>query len=201
MTEAMREGKIESFGRMRPGQALLAAGYIGLHGTAVLASERRELLEQRFAPQFVRRCQSVYAREGILAAGGVPASELGGILEPWGAASWCLDGEGGILAALWDYFEAFGLGFELELRRIPVLQETVEVCEALEINPYRLWSGGCALMTADDGAGLLYEMEKRDIPAVLLGRTTREAGRRLHNGEIHTWLDRPGPDELRKVFP
>lgn len=224
---SMRENQIESFGQMKPGQALLAAGYIGLRGTAELVRLERVRLEQRFAPQFVRRCGEAYqaylhqwmpgaeslSGQGQAACSAAPdeperqrvlermlRSERADMSGKLGASSWCPDGEGGVLAALWDYFEAFGLGFDLEFRKLPIRQETVEVCEALAVNPYRLWSGGCVLMTSDDGAGLLCELEKQGIPAVLLGRTTADRGRRLHNGEIHTYLDRPGRDELLRYI-
>ena len=38
-------------------------------------------------------------------------------------------GSGGIFAALWELLEASGLGMEIEMSRIAVQQETVEVCE------------------------------------------------------------------------
>ncbi|MBO1722878.1 hypothetical protein HJV72_19570, partial [Extibacter sp. GGCC_0201] len=72
---------------------------------------------------------------------------------------------------LWDYFDEFGLGFEMELRKLPLLQETVEVCEVFDVNPYRLQSEGCALLTAANGGALVRELEKQDIHAVVLGKT------------------------------
>ena len=103
------------------------------------------------------------------------------------------------MAALWDYFEAFDLGFEIELRRLPILQETVEVCEVFDVNPYRLQSEGCILMTAANGRVLAASLEKQGIPAVVIGRTTKSIGRRIRNGELQTFLDRPKPDELYKI--
>ena len=43
------------------------------------------------------------------------------------------------------------MGFEVDLYRIPVRQETIEVCERYELNPYRLLSSGCVLAAADNG--------------------------------------------------
>ena len=103
------------------------------------------------------------------------------------------------MAALWDYFDAFGLGFEMELRSLPILQETVEVCEVFDVNPYRLHSEGCVLMTAPSGGALTALLRKQGIPAVVIGRTTKSIGRRIYNGEIQTFLDRPKPDELYKI--
>ena len=37
--------------------------------------------------------------------------------------------EGGIFGALWEMAEASGVGLEIDLKKIPIRQETVEVCE------------------------------------------------------------------------
>lgn len=37
--------------------------------------------------------------------------------------------EGGIFGALWEMAEASGVGLEIDLKKIPLRQETVEVCE------------------------------------------------------------------------
>lgn len=210
----MREGMTEVSGVMEAGQDLVAAGYIALKGTSVIAAEREEELLARFTTQFVKRCQSLYEIRGLFQLPGISASETtegfatkgfttevsaAQVFESAGATSWCLAGEGGIMTALWDYFDGFGLGFEMELRRLPILQETVEVCEVFDVNPYRLQSEGCALLTAANGGALVSKLEKKGIHAVVLGRTQTGIKRQIYNGEIQTFLDRPKPDELYKV--
>lgn len=37
--------------------------------------------------------------------------------------------EGGIFGALWEMAEASGVGLEIDLKKIPVRQETIEICE------------------------------------------------------------------------
>ena len=98
-----------------------------------------------------------------------------------------------------EYFDFFGLGFEIGLRKLPILQETVEVCEVFDVNPYRLCSDGCILMTAENGNVLVSALEREGIPAVVIGRTTKNIGRRIYNGEVQTFLDKPKPDEIYKI--
>ena len=205
----MRAGMTELSGVMEAGQDLVAAGYIALKGTSVIAAEREEELLARFTAQYVKCCQSLYEIRGLFQLPGISASETtkgfatevsaAQVFESAGAASWCLAGEGGIMTALWDYFDGFGLGFEMELRRLPILQETVEICEVFDVNPYRLQSEGCALLTAANGGALVSRLEKKGIHAVVLGRTQTGIKRQIYNGEIQTFLDRPKPDELYKV--
>ena len=184
------ENNLRYDGVMEPDQDLVVAGSIALSGTARLTVVGSEALSKRFTRSFVKRCQEIDKTRGVKTVPGISA---------FGAASWCMVGEGGVMAALWDYFEAFDLGFEIELRRLPILQETVEVCEVFDVNPYRLQSEGCILMTAANGRVLAASLEKQGIPAVVIGRTTKSIGRRIRNGELQTFLDRPKPDELYKI--
>ena len=206
----MGAGTTAVSGIMEAGQDLVAAGYIALKGTSVIAAEKEKELLARFTAQFVKRCQSLYEIRGLFQLPGISASEItegiatevsaAQVFESSGAASWCLAGDGGIMTALWDYFDGFGLGFEMELRRLPILQETVEVCEVFDVNPYRLQSEGCALLTAANGGALVSKLEKKGIHAVVLGRTQTGIKRQIYNGGIQTFLDRPKPDELYKVL-
>lgn len=70
--------------------------------------------------------------------------------------------EGGIFGALWEMAEASGVGLEIDLKKIPVRQETIEICEFFGINPYQLISSGCMLMAAEDGNLLVRELEKAE---------------------------------------
>ena len=43
-------------------------------------------------------------------------------------------GEGGVLAALWNFSGVFHAGIDVDLRQLPMKQVTVEVCEFFELN-------------------------------------------------------------------
>ena len=60
--------------------------------------------------------------------------------------------EGGIFGALWEMGAAAGVGLEVDLKKIPIRQETVEVCEVFDINPYLLISSGSMLIGTDHGS-------------------------------------------------
>ena len=44
-----------------------------------------------------------------------------------------------------------GVGLEIDLKKIPIRQETIEICEFFDLNPYKLLSGGSLLLAAADG--------------------------------------------------
>ncbi|MGI6054725.1 MAG: hypothetical protein ACOYA8_07635 [Clostridium sp.] len=187
--------EIEIYGEMQAEQDLVAVGYVALGGTEAAARAGEELLCRRFSPVFVEQCKAVMKTRGF--------QNIPGVLQSQGAegiiSSWCFPGEGGILAALWRYFDVFELGFEMDLRRLPVLQETIEVCEVLDLNPYRLYAKGSALLTARSGAEAVLRLKGQGIYGRVVGRTRKTAARILHSGDVTSFLDRPKPDELYKI--
>ena len=72
--------------------------------------------------------------------------------------------EGGIFASLWELAERAGVGLSIDMKKLPLRQETVEVCEFSGVNPYELLSGGCLVMTTFDGPGLVAALEAEGIP-------------------------------------
>lgn len=99
------------------------------------------------------------------------------------------------MTALWELAGYYGRGMRVKLRDIPVKQETIEICEVLEINPYHLLSGGCMLLTADNGYRLCEELCELGIPATVIGRTTSDLDKAIINGDGVGFLNRPQTDE------
>ncbi|MFQ9208791.1 MAG: hydrogenase expression/formation protein HypE [Clostridium fessum] len=137
---------------MKAEQDLLAVGYTALLGTSMAAKSGEAALLNRFSARYVRECQNLYEKwnpSPLLEA--FAAHKERKVLTRLGASAWYPAGGGGVMAALWHFFDGFGLGFEMDLRKLPIRQETVEVCEVFDLNPYRLQSQGCILLTASSG--------------------------------------------------
>ena len=60
-------------------------------------------------------------------------------------------------------------GFEADLRKIPLRQEVIEVCELVDVNPYRLHAKGCILFTARNGEAAKKALEDEGIPCTVIG--------------------------------
>lgn len=176
---------------MAAGQELVAAGTVGLVGAARIARAMDKAVRERFPAWFVHEAQALDA--------GLLSLEFEDF-KAYGATECQLVAEGGIMAALWNLTGAYGLGMEAELRSIPIRQETVEICELADVNPYRLWSGGCYLLAASGGWDLARRLLKDGIPAAVIGRVTADRKRIVRNGETETFLDRPQPDEIYTII-
>lgn len=167
------------------GEEILLTKWIGLAGTAILAKKQEEVLARRLPHHLIQTAKEFQEEISVLKEGRIGAGlKVKGMHDV---------SRGGILAALWELVEETGLGLEADLKKIPIRQETVEICELLEVNPYELYGAGSLLIVTKDGSAILEELERVQIPAVRIGRITKDKARVLWNGEEKRFLDRPRP--------
>ncbi|OLA85167.1 MAG: hydrogenase maturation factor, partial [Roseburia sp. 40_7] len=141
----------------KPGMDIVMSKWAGLEGTAILAKEKREELLNRFSENFIFRAQKFDQMLSVIPEAATAVKSGVGAMHDVT--------EGGIFGALWELAEASGVGLEIELKKIPLKQETVEICEFFGINPYELISSGVMLMAAKDGNRLVMELAKENISA------------------------------------
>lgn len=175
-----------------PGQDVVISKWIGLEGTAFLAERYREKLLARYPAYLVEEAAGFHRYLSIL-------PEAATAMES-GVCAMHDASEGGIFAALWELAEQSGVGLSIDLKKLPLRQETVEVCECCGVNPYQLLSGGCLVMTTEDGPGLVDSLQARDIPAVVVGRVTDKSDRLLLNEDEVRYMDRSGSDEIYRIL-
>jgi hydrogenase maturation factor len=108
--------------------------------------------------------------------------------------------EGGIFGALWEIAAASKVGLEVDLKKILLKQETVEICEFYDLNPYMLISSGCMLMITDKANQLVDRLKAAGIAAAVIGRITEGNDRIIINEEERRYLEPPKSDELYKVM-
>lgn len=199
MAEVKRNGKEESgqkgstdINENMSGKAIVLSKWVGMDGMLQTALERREELERRFAPAFMRKVLS--HRRELFAD---PELRIGREI---GVSVMKQITRGGIFAALWELSGELGCGLELELKKIPILQETVEVCEHFRINPYQLVSAGSFLFVTEKAGILTERLRERQIVASEIGYTVKGSEKIIRNGEDVRYIDRPAPDEIFKIF-
>lgn len=188
----VKKDRILRTGGAKPGQDVVVSKWIGLEGTSILARERENLLLQKFPAYLVEEAKgfdrflSVVPEAATAIKSGVRAMHD--------------VTEGGIFGALWELAESSGVGLEIDLKKIPVKQETIEICNLLDINPYELISSGAMLMTADNGYDLVRALEKDGIHASVIGKVMNGNDRVVINEEERRFLEPPKTDALYKVL-
>ena len=175
-----------------PGQDIIVTGFIALEGTAKLAKEQWVKLSKTLPEDFLADATGFLDYLMRVPEAAVAIQH--------GATAMLTVKNGGIMTALWELAGYYGRGMRVNLRDIPVKQETIEICEVLEINPYHLLSGGCALLTADNGYRLCEELREFGFPATVVGRTTADLDKAIINGDSVGFLNRPQVDEYIRFY-
>ncbi len=174
------------------GQDIVVSKHIALEGTAMLASTRKAELSQRYPMPFIdnaagfKKYMNIRKEAEIAISAGVSAIHD--------------ISNGGIFAALWEMSEKGGCGLYVDLKKIPVRQETIEICEFFEANPYQMLSGGALLMASDNGKELAEKLMEADIPAVVIGSFKEGNDRMIINDDEERFLELPQSDEINRIL-
>lgn len=173
---------------LRAGQDVIISKWIGIEGTVRLAREHKQELVTRYPIGMID--EAIQFANYLSVVPDAAAAVKSGVCAMHDVS------RGGIFAALWEMADSAGVGLEIDLKKIPVRQETIEICEFYDLNPYELLSGGSLLMTSEDGTGLVRELEKAQIPAVIVGKTTSGNDRVILNEEERRFLEPPKMDQM-----
>lgn len=188
----VKKDKLLATGGAKPGQDIVVTKWIGLEGTSILAKEKEEELLSKFPRHLVDeakdydRMMSVIPEAAIAVKSNVSA--MHDITE------------GGVFGALWELAESAGVGLTVDLKKLPIKQTTVEICNFYDINPYELMSSGSMLMATDNGHDLVRALEEEHIHAVVVGKVTDSNDKIVINGDETRFLEPPKTDELYKAL-
>ena len=90
----------------------------------------------------------------------------------------------GVYGALWELAEAGNVGLRISHDHVPIMQETIEICEFTGDDPYRIDGCGAALFVTTDGELLSDRLYEAGFEAAVIGRTTTGHDRVIiHDGE------------------
>lgn len=188
----VKKGALVSTGGLQPGDELVMTKWAGLEGTAIIASEKAEKLQETLPKELVDTAAGFLQYLSVVPEAAVAMNT--------GVSAMHDVTEGGIFGALWEMGAASGVGITADLKKIPIRQETIEVCEVFDINPYRMMSSGSMLIGCKNGNLLVEELEKAGIPAAVIGRATDTNDRVVVNEYETRFLEPAGSDELYKIY-
>lgn len=171
---------------------IVLSGYIGMEAAGLVALQKEQELSERF-PKWLIDDVKAYKSHVSVAQAAMMATGQG--------AAFVHDvGEGGVFASLWELGQRAGSGLTIDIKKIPMRQSVVEICNHYDLNPYEILSQGCLLIVAKDGETLAEKLIEADIPAAVIGKMTDTNDRIIENGEEIRYMDLPKPDQIRKLL-
>lgn len=172
------------------GSQIVMTKWAGLEGSAVLAERCYERLRKRYPVGLIEEAAGFVRYLSVLEEAAAAVKS--------GVSALCAVAEGGVYRALWTLAERAGAGLEIDLKKIPIRQETVEICNFLDINPYELAGNGSLLCVTGQGEALALTLSRQGIPAAVIGALTKDNDRVIQNGEERRFLEPYREDGIYK---
>lgn len=185
--------------RVAVGDQILLTRGLAIEGTAILAREKWDRLQNRIDADVLGRAARFLIEPGIgvvnvaLAAANV-GEAVNAMHDPT---------EGGLATGLVELVAPAGVGLRVIRERIPVLPETNIICSVLSLDPLKLLASGALLVAvAPDGTDLVVRaIEATGAPVAVIGevRPKAEGITIVTNGKVEP-LAPAARDEIARAF-
>lgn len=173
------------------GDDLVVTKWIGLSGTALAAEYKENSLRERYPQALIDEAKGFSSLLSVLPEAQIAAKEATAMHDA---------SRSGIFGALWELAKEAGLGLTVDLKKLPLRQETVEVCDCLELNPYQIDAGGSLVIATRRGAAVVQALAAAGIEAVVVGHLQEGHDRVITNeGELR-YLEPPRTEEMQKLW-
>jgi hydrogenase maturation factor len=187
------KGKYLTAAGAKAGDKIMITKTAGIEGTAILAADREEKLRKTIRSSTLKRAREFFSMISVAKEAAI-AFKTGGVHAMHDPT------EGGIAGGIHEVADASNLGFKIFEDRIPVAKETLEICEAFEIDPAYLIASGSMLIAArkDVADDIKKNLINSGISASVVGEFLSSPADRIvkrKNG-FETELPRPTCDHL-----
>ncbi|MBS7636702.1 AIR synthase family protein [Candidatus Bathyarchaeota archaeon] len=188
------KGRYVTAGGAKPGDKLILTKSAGVEGTAILATERYDLLLNMGADDRLLKSAQKFFEKVSVVKEGITAFKTGGVNAMHDPT------EGGVLGGIHEMADASNLGVKVFEEKIPVAKETVEICRLLRIDPLQLISSGAMLIAAKPEYAelIIEELRREKIGASIIGEFLKGSKKRVivRKNKLEMGLPRPKCDHL-----
>lgn len=179
------------------GDAIVLTRGAGIEGTGILAVDLRRRLEGSVSLDTLDRAAEMLKQISVVPEA-LKASKVGGVHVIHTPT------EGGVYNGLLEVSEASGLGFKVYESKLLLAPETREICEALDVDPFKLLSSGSLIIVVDTSKArdLVKALAETGVKARVIGEMTANPSERLimgRDGSVKA-VDEVEQDELYRVL-
>lgn len=163
---------------------ILFIDYLAREETAVLARANKERLLSRLPFRLLDFAMNPDGEPCI--------KKTAELLFPKGVMKMISLGSCGFLEALYELAEEMKCGIRVDMEKIPINQESIEICEVLKKNPYELYSNGSVLVLTDEAKEVQKLLSEHNIRAEIIASIDKESkAKELVWKDRIRYLDRP----------
>ncbi|WP_135851532.1 AIR synthase family protein [Halorussus salinus] len=149
-------------GGAEPGDRVILTKGAGIEGTAVLATDFREDLADELPADLLARAEECFGEISVLPESRVVRGAATAMHDPT---------EGGLLTGMVELATASGVLLDVDRSAVPVRDETAKICEAMGVDPLRIFGSGALLATVPESevGSVLADLDAAGIRASEIG--------------------------------
>lgn len=199
MLGEVEKDKLVTSNGARVGDSVVLTKAIPLEGTALIAREREQQLQQRgLSGDFLARAKNLLRTPGISVVREALVAAEAGL-----ATAMHDPTEGGLATGLRELAQASNAGLAIDADAIPFLQEGVELCAAYGLDPLGVIASGSLLVTTrpEHAGDLIARLSSAGVQSAVIGRIVPAAeGLTLVRGGTAQPFPRFEADEIARLF-
>jgi hydrogenase maturation factor len=183
---------------LQVGDKILLTQGLAIEGTALLAREKRELLQSHLSAEQIDQAEQFLFNPGISVVKAARIATSSGDIHSMHDPT-----EGGLVAGLHELAVASGKGLRVFADRVPIFPETHAICRCLQIDPLRLIASGALLIgaSAQTVEKVAAALKREGIPVGEIAEVVpANDGMQIESGGATLPLIPPDRDEIAKVF-
>lgn len=184
----VHKDKVMLHSKIKPGHKIVMTKWAGVEGTSILAYEGETKLKAYYNSSLVERAKGFSRYLSVV--------EDSKIAMRFNVYAMHDVTEGGIMGALWEIGSKSRLGIMADQDLIPLRQETIDICEYLDLNPYKLIGSGSMIIVTDEAEAMIKAFEKQGILATVIGEVTPGNHKQMKQADTISSLQPPKTDEL-----
>lgn len=169
LTACGRTERYVPSGGADPGDKVILTAGAGIEGTAILATDFREELAQEVTADVLDRAAGFIDGISVIGAARALRDHATGMHDPT---------EGGVLAGLVEMAIAAGHTFVIDREQLPIRPETQSLCNAMAVDPLRIFGSGAVLATvpAEAADEAVSAVETEGTAAAVIGEVVDGRG-------------------------
>lgn len=173
---------------VKAGMDIVMCGMTGILGTVILLRQNKKQLLTRYSEDYLRTAEKL---ENYIAL----ASQIDIAMEHGMPYAHDIS-TGGVFAALWELADGADCGIKIYHDNIPILQETIEICEFMERNPYMIDGSGAVIIVCENGHDLCDKLYNAGYEAAVIGTVTNGHDRVVIHEDEERFLTPPRGEDV-----
>jgi hydrogenase expression/formation protein HypE len=174
MLGVAEKGRYVTSADAKPGNVLILTKGVGIEGTAILASERKDDLSLHLPSSLIKRAQ-MFVNKISVVDDGLKAMATGAVTAMHDPT------EGGVANGLHEMADASKLGFIINRKALKIHDETHQICNLLGLDPLNLISSGAMIIAAKSSKvnEVLRALQESGIQSSIIGKLVEDPAIRL----------------------